>query len=238
MEVVPWEFTWIYMISRIKLTLKVNPIGPFGWFGIFKFHLCSSHIVDDPSWHSTVQQLAQEEAQFRMLFLGASIAGEATKSAALMAYVSRPSKFTVHIKVVLCRSIIIMSCPALCAPKGTNYCHSLGFGAQVMSIHSTYFALLHFLGSLAGVISRNCQWNVKEFNMWYVFILGGVRGREHEHADSERLCMNMPTQWAVFRSHCEPILFGQSFQIYAGIYYVYVHLWHLTNDDLNVLLQT
>lgn len=37
-----------------------------------------------------------------MLFLGASIAGEATKSAALMAYVSRPSKFTVHIKVVLC----------------------------------------------------------------------------------------------------------------------------------------
>ena len=85
-----------------------------------------------------------------MLFLGASIAGEATKSAALMAYVSRPSKFTVHIKVVLCRSIIIMSCPTLCAPKGTNYCHSLGFGAQVMSIHSTYFALLHFLGSLAG----------------------------------------------------------------------------------------
>lgn len=44
----------------------------------------------------------REEAQFRMLFLGASIAGEATKSAALMAY--------------------------------------------VMSIHSTYFALLHFLG--------------------------------------------------------------------------------------------
>lgn len=93
-------------------------------------------------------------------------------------------------------------CPTLCARKGTNYCRRPGFGAQVMSIHSTYFALLHFLGAWAGVIPRNCQWNVKEFNMLYVFILGGVRGMEHEHADSERLCMNMPTQWAVFRSHC------------------------------------
>ena len=125
------------------------------------------------------------------------------------------------------------SCPVqLCARKGTN-CHSLGFGAQVMSIHSTYFALLHFLGSWAGVIPRNCQWNVQEFNMFS--ILAGVRGREHEHDDSARICMNMPIQWSVFRSHSEPILYiiwkGSSDTYYITVYY-------LANDHLKVLLQT